>query len=146
MNLAKCKAILGETVLIGCKTALFVGCGNLCGHFLNYTVQVIKSSFFKTNFVTPWTGGICCGIFVIVDYLAQALFEKILGQEYAGRPLIVMARIALCIPISAFLCSLEGLVISLDAAAATVICAIACYTIFHEISKRYQQSYSLLAS
>lgn len=135
--IANCRAVVDNTVMVGCKAALFFGFGYASGHFLNYTVQTLQSSFFKKTFVNPWAGGICSGIFVVVDFLAKTLFEKVLGEDYAKRPLVVMARIALGVPVTVFFCGLEGLAITPYAALATIVCSIASYVFLQEVVKRY---------
>lgn len=137
--ISQCKSILDGTAMVVCKGALFVGLGNICGHLLTHAVKVIKPTFFKTDFVDPWTAGICCGIFVIVDFFARSLFEKIFGEEYASKPLVVMARVALCVPAAVFLCSLEGITITLTGALAAIVGAIAGSIFLYQLSIQYQK-------
>jgi hypothetical protein len=136
--LANCRTAFDGTLQVAFKSTFFFAIGNVCGQLLNYTVQQIKPSFFKSNFVNPWTAGLCSAIFVIVDFFAQTLFEKLFGSEAANRPIMVMARVVICVPVTIFFCTLEGSVIAPVPALATIICSIAGFVLLKEIAKRYQ--------
>lgn len=131
-NLAS--GLVDFAVDVGAVSAL----GFVSGHLLNHVVQVLTpTSFFsKIPFLNPLSGSICCGVFIIVDFIVKSIFQAILGPEKASEAKIVILRVVICIPIAAVLTNFEGFLITFAAAFAVIITALVGYAIIQEVARR----------